>query len=117
MFQSVAGLEILITDVSMENSSKYADFDFNMVSGRRLNLTLNLTNKIDRLILHADISVMSLDSPPNTKYRSMMKKTLDICKLIADPKYEPLLYPMWQDTLQDKRHKLSGKCPFQPVSP
>lgn len=81
-----------------------------------MNMTINLTNTVDHVTLHGDISVMSLDSPANTKYRSMMKKSVDVCKLISDPKYEPLLYPMWQETLQDKRNKLSRKCPFQPVS-
>lgn len=100
----------------MDNSSKNADLDFNIISGRRINITLNLKNQIDHLILHGDIAVMALDSPPNTKYRSMMKKTLDICKLITDPMYEPILYPMWQDVLQDKRNKLGRKCPFPPVS-
>lgn len=103
----------------MENSSKYAEFDFNVVSspaGPRMNLTLNLTKQIDQLIFHNDLSVMSLDSPPNTKYRNMIKKSLDVCKFISDPSYNPILYPMWQEVVHDKRHKLLRKCPFKPVS-
>lgn len=112
----MAAYELLITDVSLDNSSKYVQTDLKIISGRQLNLTMNITNTINHITVHFDFSVTSFDSPANTKYRSILKRTIDICKLLSDPIYEPLLYHMWQDARKDKRNNLAARCPFQPVS-
>lgn len=115
MFQSVACYELIITDVSLDNSSKYLDIDYKQ-AGRRMNVTINIKKQIDSIVLNCDILITALDSPPNAKYHSLMKKTLDICRLQSDPKYEPLIYPSYLEALHDKRNKIARKCPYQPVS-
>lgn len=106
-----------MTNVTYTIDSKYATLNFSIKNGKKLNVNAKLTESLTKVVFHTEVLVQSLDGAGSgsAKYRSFMKKTINVCKFMDNPNIEPLLTASWTQFLADKRQKIVTKCPILAV--
>lgn len=91
-------------------NSKHLKLKHNIIDGNRVNLTLDLSGTITKVLVSGEVRVT------RNHITNSIKRSYEICKFLANPKAEPMIYAIFQQLNKDPRHKIPYKCPVEPVS-
>lgn len=103
--------QIVITDLVSVASPDYGNVSITVVDSKVNVSTFNI-HRIERAIITVELNLQTSEYGPFTNY---MKRTMDLCEALTNPKYEVVMYIAFRSLLRDKRNHLFTKCPIKSV--